>query len=68
MSALARGLRQGDGGKHLITFHPVGGANSARWSHDDDWLSFNMNQTGHCTDTDVWNRIQRDYNRAPTSA
>jgi hypothetical protein len=63
--ALARGLRQGDGGKHLITFHPMGGGTSAQWFHADEWLGFNMNQTGHCTDTDVWNRIARDYNRVP---
>jgi hypothetical protein len=64
--ALATGLRQGDNGKHLITFHPVGGATSAQWFHEDEWLRFNMNQTGHCTNTDVWNRIERDYDRVPT--
>jgi hypothetical protein len=63
--AMARGLRKGDGGRHLMTFHPTGGQTSAQWFHDDEWLDFNMMQNGHCTDVDVWNRIQRDANRTP---
>ena len=45
--AMARGLRQGDGGAHLITFHPPGGAGSSKWFHDEEWLDFNMRQNGH---------------------
>lgn len=45
--AMARGLRAGDGGTHLLTYHPQGGADSARWFHQDEWLSFNMFQSGH---------------------
>jgi len=45
--AMARGLERGDRGKHLITFHPQGGQNSATWFHQDDWLDFNMIQSGH---------------------
>ncbi|MCS7238868.1 MAG: glycoside hydrolase family 140 protein [Thermoguttaceae bacterium] len=45
--AMARGLRAGDGGNHLFTYHPQGGADSARWFHQDDWLNFNMFQSGH---------------------
>ncbi|HEY9696147.1 MAG TPA: glycoside hydrolase family 140 protein [Trichocoleus sp.] len=45
--AMARGLKKGDGGNHLITFHPMGGTNSATWFHNDDWLDFNMFQSGH---------------------
>ncbi|NLS95652.1 MAG: DUF4038 domain-containing protein [Planctomycetaceae bacterium] len=45
--AMAKGLRQGDGGNHLMTYHPQGGQNSATWFHDDDWLDFNMFQSGH---------------------
>lgn len=33
--AMARGLARGDGGSHLMTFHPQGGANSAQWFHGD---------------------------------
>ena len=34
--AMARGLRAGDGGAHLMTFHPPGGNGSSTWFHDDD--------------------------------
>lgn len=44
--AMARGLRAGDGGTHLRTFHPMGGHSSSEWFHDDDWLDFNMRQNG----------------------
>ena len=43
--ALARGLREGDGGAHLITYHPCGWRSRAQYFHDDDWLDFNMIQT-----------------------
>lgn len=45
--AMAQGLKKGDGGRHLITYHPQGGNNSSRWFHHDRWLSFNMFQSGH---------------------
>lgn len=63
--AMAKGLREGDGGSHLMTFHPPGGHTSAEWLHAEEWLDFNMMQNGHNTDTDVWNRISRDYARTP---
>lgn len=43
--ALAHGLRQGDGGKHLITYHPCGWRSSAQFFHNEDWLDFNMIET-----------------------
>jgi len=64
--ALAAGLREGDGGRHLITFHPPGGRTSSAWFHGDDWLSINMLQTGHARDTDSAARIDADYRREPT--
>ncbi|MHB8897931.1 MAG: glycoside hydrolase family 140 protein [Thermoguttaceae bacterium] len=45
--AMAAGLGKGDGGNHLATYHPQGGNNSAQWFHGDDWLDFNMFQSGH---------------------
>lgn len=45
--AMARGLARGDGGNHLMTYHPQGGSNSSQWFHGDAWLSFNMFQSGH---------------------
>ncbi len=47
VEAMARGLRKGDGGKGLITFHPQGGQGSAQYFHEADWLDFNMRQNGH---------------------
>lgn len=64
--ALAAGLREGDGGRHLITFHPPGGRTSSAWFHNDDWLALNMLQTGHSRNTDSAARIDADYRREPT--
>jgi hypothetical protein len=63
--ALAEGLRAGDGGRHLITFHPVGGRGSADWLHDEKWLDFNMCQTGHGFNHENYKRIAADYARKP---
>jgi hypothetical protein len=64
--ALAHGLREGDGGRHLITFHPYGGRSSAEDFHNEPWLDFNMLQSGH-TGHDFGNHamIERDYARQP---
>jgi hypothetical protein len=45
--ALAQGIRKGDGGNHLMTYHPMGGSSSSTWFHKDLWLDFNMFQSGH---------------------
>ena len=42
---LARGLREGDGGAHLITYHPCGWRSSSQYFHGDDWLGFDMIET-----------------------
>ncbi len=44
-NALAHGLREGDGGAHLITYHPCGWTHSSQYFHQSDWLDFNMIQT-----------------------
>jgi hypothetical protein len=62
--ALARGLIKGDGHRHLITLHPTGGRSSSEWFHEDDWLDFNLQQTGH-QDRGSWESIAKDYNRPP---
>jgi hypothetical protein len=61
---VAAGLKEGDGGAHLITFHPPGGNSSSTPFHQDSWLSFDMIQT--------WNEygkinqmIARDYSLTP---
>jgi hypothetical protein len=45
--AMAEGLREGDGGRHLISFHPTGGAGSSQNLPNEPWLDFNMRQNGH---------------------
>jgi len=64
--AMARGLRKGDGGAHLITFHPPGGNGSSTWFQNDDWLDFNMRQNGHVAEFNGrYNKTLEDYNRTP---
>jgi hypothetical protein len=64
--AMAKGLRTGDGGTHLMTFHPPGGAGSAKWFHDDAWLDFNMRQNGHVAEfTERYSQTRADYDRTP---
>lgn len=59
----ARGLREGDGGRHLISFHPRGGDASSNYFHEADWLDFNMWQTGHGRNRANYDAIARDYAR-----
>jgi len=62
---MARGIKEGDGGRHLMTFHPPGGQNSAKWYHADDWLDLNMLQTGHARNSDSASRIDAIYRKEP---
>lgn len=64
--AMARGLRRGDGGAHLMTFHPPGGGTSSVWFHEEEWLDLNMRQNGHVAEyTGRYDRTHDDYNRLP---
>jgi len=47
IEAMALGLRMGDEGKHLITYHPRGPGLSSDFFHQADWLDFNMFQSSH---------------------
>ncbi|UBM58027.1 glycoside hydrolase family 140 protein [Marinilongibacter aquaticus] len=64
--AMAKGLKEGLGlfKTGVFTFHPQphspGG--SSDWFQADEWLSFNMHQTGHCPDELSYPKIQHDYN------
>lgn len=69
--AMARGIAIGVSGTEdysrvLMTYHPPGSQKSSTWFHNDAWLDFNMQQNGHCANTDVWNRIGADYALTPT--
>lgn len=64
--ALAAGLQAGDGGMHLITFHPFGGKSSTTyWPQTESWLAFNEVQSGHTRDSASYNMVASDYARSP---
>ena len=46
-SSMAAGLKEGDNGNHLITFHPRGNSSSSLSLHNETWLDFNIYQSGH---------------------
>lgn len=63
---MAEGLRAGDGGEHLITFHPRGPGLSSDYFHSADWLDFNMVQSSHAAhDHDNGIFIDHDYQLEP---
>jgi hypothetical protein len=66
VEAMAGGLRKGDGGAHLMTFHPMGGSGSAQYFHQSDWLDVNMRQNGHVAEhTGRYDQTRIDYDRSP---
>lgn len=61
IDAMATGLRKGDGGRHLITFHPRGPGLASAQVRDARWLDFYMNQTSHgSTNLDTGLYAERD--------
>lgn len=68
---MAKGIAVGvtgreDYSKVLMTFHPAGPGNSAEDLHKDEWLDFNMIQTGHHEDSDKSYVLTEDaYRRTP---
>ncbi|MDX1619169.1 MAG: glycoside hydrolase family 140 protein, partial [Balneolaceae bacterium] len=65
--AMASGIREGDSGTHPITYHPQGGSNSVEWFHNDNWLDFNMFQSGHGEAYNPNFRVTlQNYRRNPT--
>ncbi len=71
---LGEQLRQSDP-HHLITFHPRGRMQSSDWFHQEEWLDFNMFQSGHrrydqddterCYGEDNWRYAEVDYRLTP---
>ncbi len=64
--AMAEGLREGDGGHHLMTFHTWGPHASSEYVHNEAWLDFHTCQSGHKRNRENWRFIEADYARAPT--
>ena len=66
IEAMAAGLREGDGGSHLITYHPRGPGLSSVLFHKAAWLDFNMNQSSHgARDHDNGLFIEHDWAMDP---
>jgi hypothetical protein len=66
LTEMAMGLREGDGGAHLISFHPTGGSGSSQYFQNDKWLDFNMRQNGHSLSyTERYHSTLEDYNLTP---
>ncbi|MHA4806870.1 glycoside hydrolase family 140 protein [Flavitalea flava] len=67
--SMANGVIDGVGGKQhtLMSFHPqpFESGSSSRWFHQDDWLDFNMLQTGHDKQKNTFSQVAGDYARIP---
>lgn len=61
---LAAGLREGDGGAHLITFKPDPAPYSSSFIHDEKWLDFDCMQTWKSVEL-IYPMVTHDYNLKP---
>lgn len=66
---MARGIveTQNPANQQLITFHPQPSSpgGSSNWFQIEEWLSFNMHQTGHCPDQPTYKKISHDLALSP---
>jgi hypothetical protein len=59
---MVAGLKEGDGGANLMTYHPRGPGRSGERLHNAEWLDFNMCQSSHgAHDHDNGVFIDHDY-------
>jgi hypothetical protein len=66
VEAMAAGLAEGDGGAHLMTYHPRGPGRSSDVFHDAGWLDLNMIQSSHgAHDHDNGLFVAHDYGLEP---
>ncbi|MDR1964788.1 MAG: glycoside hydrolase family 140 protein [Planctomycetaceae bacterium] len=69
--AMVKGIKNGEktaknGFVHLMTYHPMGMTSSSKWFHKDDWLDFNMFQSGHSEkDRPNYKMTAHDYELKP---
>ena len=68
--AMADGLRKGDGGAHLMTYHPMGGRSSSEWFQNDAQIAFNITvkpavPTGAGTAILSWSRPTQNTDGSP---
>jgi hypothetical protein len=74
--AMGKALKANDP-NHLISFHPYGRTTSSMWFNQENWLDFNLCQSGHRTyeqgydkgqcpyGEDNWRYIEADYAQKP---
>src|SRR5436190_6333712 len=63
--AMAKGLRDGSVGRHLISYHGSGQTSSSMWFHHADWLDFNSIQSGHGWAAKTYSYVEHDYSLSP---
>ena len=61
---LAAGLREGDGGTHLITFKPDPAPYSSSFIHQEEWLDFDSMQTWKSVEL-IYPMVTKDYHLEP---
>jgi hypothetical protein len=61
---LAAGLREGDGGAHLVTFKPDPAPYSSSFIHGEKWLDFDSMQVWKSINL-IYPMVTRDYGLAP---
>jgi hypothetical protein len=61
---IAAGLREGDGGRHLITFKPDPSPYSSSFLHAESWLDFNSMQTWNAVRL-IYPMLTHDYHLQP---
>ena len=61
IDAMARGLREGEAFRHLMTFHPPSPHSSVDFVPDRDYIDFHIMQSGHMTDAafECWKLLKR---------
>lgn len=69
--AMARGLKEGSQGRHLVSYHGPGPGpgpkdySSSFWFHGEDWLDFNVIQSGHRWFSPNFQFVAHDYALTP---
>jgi hypothetical protein len=62
---MAAGLREGDGGRHIMTFKPDPAPHGPGFLHDEPWLDFSAMQVWKWIET-IYSMVTTEYNLKPT--
>ncbi len=65
MRELATGLREGDHGRHLITFKPDPAPHPMGFAHEESWLDFSCMQTWKWVEQ-IYPMVTQEYALSPT--